>query len=161
MIDWNVTVREIGPKLLRYFSIRTDRSVAPDLVQETLLRLCQNVRRGDYNPQLGSLQMYAFGIGRLVLKENIRKTWEMEPLDDNLSDSRSSNYDNASASLISLSRAIKKLSPIEQDVILFFSQGFTINEIAASLTIPEGTVKSHISRARSKLTSLMGGETNV
>lgn len=48
--------------------------------------------------------------------------------------------------------ALRQLSPIEQDIVLrFHHRSETIAEIARSLGMPEGTVKSHLHRARRKL----------
>ncbi len=51
-----------------------------------------------------------------------------------------------------IARCAAKLSARELDVLLRFHQrGETLAEIAAALMIPEGTVKSHLHRARGKL----------
>ncbi len=51
-----------------------------------------------------------------------------------------------------IARCAARLSARELDVLLRFHQrGETLAEIAASLAIPEGTVKSHLHRARRKL----------
>ena len=48
--------------------------------------------------------------------------------------------------------ALRQLTPIEQDIVLrFHHRRETIVEIAAALSMPEGTVKSHLHRARRKL----------
>jgi RNA polymerase sigma-70 factor (ECF subfamily) len=51
-----------------------------------------------------------------------------------------------------LARALDPLSPVERDVLLRFHQrGESIREIARALALPEGTVKSHLHRARRRL----------
>jgi RNA polymerase sigma-70 factor (ECF subfamily) len=51
-----------------------------------------------------------------------------------------------------LERLLSRLAPIERDVLLRFHQdGQSVREIAAALGMPEGTVKSHLHRARRKL----------
>ena len=48
---------------------------------------------------------------------------------------------------------LRQLSPVEQDIVLrFHHRRETIVEIARALRMPEGTVKSHLHRARRKLT---------
>ena len=51
-----------------------------------------------------------------------------------------------------------RLPAIQQDVVLRFHQrGESIREIARDLNIPEGTVKSHLHRARRRLTEPEAG----
>lgn len=48
--------------------------------------------------------------------------------------------------------ALQRLSEIERDVVVrFHAREQSLREIAAALRIPEGTVKSHLHRARVKL----------
>ncbi len=52
----------------------------------------------------------------------------------------------------SVERALALLSTIERDVVLrFHARGDSIHEIALALAMPEGTIKSHLHRARKKL----------
>ena len=52
--------------------------------------------------------------------------------------------------------AIGKLPPDFKDaILLFYYQGFEINEIAEMTGLPEGTVSSRLSRARNKLKSVL------
>ena len=49
-------------------------------------------------------------------------------------------------------RMLLPLSPVERETLLRFHQrGESVAEIARALALPEGTVKSHLSRARHKL----------
>ena len=57
------------------------------------------------------------------------------------------NYQN-----IDLKRAIDSLNEeLRLTIILFYFEDLTISEIANMLNIPEGTVKSRLSRAKSKI----------
>jgi RNA polymerase sigma-70 factor, ECF subfamily len=48
--------------------------------------------------------------------------------------------------------ALRQLTPVEQDIVLrFHHRHETIVEIGAALGMPEGTVKSHLHRARRKI----------
>lgn len=52
----------------------------------------------------------------------------------------------------SIARLAARLSAVEFDVLVRFHQrGESLREISAALRIPEGTVKSHLHRARRKL----------
>jgi RNA polymerase sigma-70 factor (ECF subfamily) len=56
----------------------------------------------------------------------------------------------------SVERALGRLSGIERTIVLrFHARGESIREIAGALGMPDGTVKSHLHRARRKLA---GGE---
>lgn len=51
-----------------------------------------------------------------------------------------------------LDRLLASLEPVERDVLLrFHRSGESVREIATVLGMPEGTVKSHLSRGRRKL----------
>jgi RNA polymerase sigma factor (sigma-70 family) len=51
-----------------------------------------------------------------------------------------------------IERALVKLSSVEREIIVrFHARGESLREIAAALRMPEGTVKSHLHRARRKL----------
>src|SRR4051812_18710531 len=67
--DWNQIVNELGPCLYRYFSGVFTPARASDLVQESLIRLVQKHRQGEYHVNKGSLKSYAFGIARFVRLE--------------------------------------------------------------------------------------------
>jgi RNA polymerase sigma-70 factor (ECF subfamily) len=58
-----------------------------------------------------------------------------------------------------LARALEQLSSVERDVLVrFHARGESVREIAAALAVPEGTIKSHLHRARRKLAALGASE---
>lgn len=57
-----------------------------------------------------------------------------------------------------LAAALARLTPVQRDVlVLFHQQEWSIERIAQSLEVPEGTVKSHLSRARARLRMELDG----
>lgn len=59
-----------------------------------------------------------------------------------------------------LERHLARLAPVERTILLaFHGEGETLQEIAARLQLPVGTVKSHLHRARRKLVERSGEET--
>jgi len=60
-----------------------------------------------------------------------------------------------------LSQAIAKLPPEQRAAVaLFYTEDFSIAEIAAALNIPAGTVKTRLMHARRKLRRALEGETD-
>ncbi|MBI1861663.1 MAG: hypothetical protein HYR96_12165 [Deltaproteobacteria bacterium] len=71
-MNWDVAVEEIGPRLLRYFAATFPRPLAADLVQEVLVRLYQKHESGLFDPERGSLRMFAYGIAHFVRLETLK-----------------------------------------------------------------------------------------
>jgi len=58
-----------------------------------------------------------------------------------------------------LADAVNRLKPeFKEVVLLFYYQGFSVNEIAEMLQIAEGTVSSRLSRAREKIQAELQGD---
>lgn len=60
---------------------------------------------------------------------------------------------------IDLARAFDKLSPKNRLAItLYYYEGYTTAEIASILDVPDGTIKSRLSRARGTLKEILENE---
>jgi len=58
-----------------------------------------------------------------------------------------------------LSAMLERLDPTEREALVrFHARGQSVREIAAALRLPEGTVKSHLHRARRKLARFKSSE---
>jgi RNA polymerase sigma factor (sigma-70 family) len=69
---------------------------------------------------------------------------------------RASERVDAEAAVASIGPAVGQLTQGERDALILFAvEGLTYPEVAAALTIPVGTVRSRISRARSRLRELL------
>jgi RNA polymerase sigma-70 factor (ECF subfamily) len=171
-IDWDSVVEDLGPALLRYFlASGFARAHASDAVQETLLRLVRLAREGEYDPKRGSPRMLAFGIARLVKHEFYRNVSEHElhadtkeyaerPTADELSEgvarpaAQSSLEDHETRSR--LRGAIRSLDyPVREIFLLMIDEELRLEEISGILTIPVGTIKSHIHRGKEKLREIL------
>lgn len=162
-MNWNRVVEDLGPRLFRYFSVRFSAAESDDLTQETLIRLVRKVEERIFDPELGSLRMFAFGIAHFVALEHRRLT----PIQahEDLSDEIASDSKGAEEFLINEQNVIKlrqkmsMLSDKEQQILsLMVDEDMGPSAIAIILQIPEGTVKSHIHRAKVKLFQLMSQE---
>ncbi len=154
-IDWNAVAALLGPRLYNYFRRRGFIAQAADMTQETLLRLLEKAEFGEYNPNKGRLDQFAFGIARFVALEQRKRHPELmldlesvavadeEKIE---SDMQTQQYTTA------LRAAIGELTEAQQDVLwLILDEDLKLDEIALILEIPLGTVKSHVHRAKEQL----------
>jgi RNA polymerase sigma-70 factor (ECF subfamily) len=154
-IDWDATVRDVSPGLLRYFMAVFPRPLAADMVQEVLLRLVMKVRSGRFQANEGTLRMYAYGIARLVRLEGRRSEGRVLELvnPDQIATPALEDRDDKER----LRAAVARLKPVEQDVILLLlDKDLSLEEIGKLLDLPLGTVKSHVHRAKESLKTLLG-----
>jgi RNA polymerase sigma-70 factor (ECF subfamily) len=62
---------------------------------------------------------------------------------------------------IDLWRAIERLAPDDAElVVLKHIEGWTYDELSASLGVPRGTIMSRLYAARQRLLTLLGGESS-
>lgn len=126
---------------------------ADDVAQETLSRAWRYRRAFDAGRELGPwLRAAAL---RVFLDHRERRAREPEALE---SEPAAPVRDKV-ASRDALEHALLVLSTVERDVLLrFHRREESIAEIAQRLSMPEGTVKSHLHRARRKLAERMRPE---
>ena len=154
--EWNALVDELGPQLFRYFVGVFPRATAADQVQETLLRLVQKVRDGSFSPLAGSITAYAFGVARLVRLEAMRKESMHAEMAEGEELPANTHVPDHSDRAGHLRWAIRRLKPIEQEVLLRMIDGeHALEEIADQLELPLGTVKSHVHRAKESLRAIL------
>jgi RNA polymerase sigma-70 factor (ECF subfamily) len=147
-------------------------SDAEDLTQEVFFKLYKNL--ATFDTQKGSFQTWITTLARNLLVDHFRRTRldrASDSLDaafdgeqdgptmaDRLADPRPSQEHHV-ASLELKARvqgALKQLSPeLREAVILRDLEDMDYKEIAQILRIPEGTVKSRISRGRGELAKLL------
>lgn len=138
---------------LRRVAVGAARSEVEDMVQEVMERALRYRASFDAARELGPwLRGTALRVlldHRAKLEKAPRELGEREP------DDRGASSDETGASLErheSIERALERLSPVERDVVVrFHGRDESIRDIAAALALPEGTVKSHLHRARRKL----------
>lgn len=161
LVDWNLVVDDLGPRLYRFFTMRYHDHSAADLVQEVLSRLYSKVSEGKFDPELGNLRSFAFGIAVNVQRESMRERvkWNYEELDSDHGAQSEQDLDGSEVRRISLRKAIEKLSTKEQQVLqLLLDRDLKLDEIGELLDIPLNTVKSHVSRAKQKLRKILSDQ---
>ncbi|NYF90914.1 RNA polymerase sigma factor [Tunturiibacter empetritectus] len=145
---------------------------AEDLTQEVFLKLYKNL--SSFDTQKGSFQTWITTLARNLLVDHFRRTRlerASDSLDatfdgeedgptmaDRLADPRpSQEHHVAGLELkVRVQHALKQLSPeLREAVILRDLEDMDYKEISQVLRIPEGTVKSRISRGRGELARLL------
>ncbi len=144
---------------------------AEDLTQDVFLKIYSNL--GSFDATRGSLPVWITTMTRNLLVDNFRRTrnqratgsldegWdqaeEQRPrlsVSDRLADPGPSPHDSAARQELQkmVQKALMKVSvELREAVILRDLQDLDYKEIAQVLAIPEGTVKSRISRGRAEL----------
>ncbi len=145
---------------------------AEDLTQDVFLKLYRNL--DSYDRQKGSFQTWITTLARNLLVDHFRRT-RMDRASDSLDASVSRDEDGATladrladprpsqeahASGLELKariqQALAQLSPELREAVVFRDlEDMDYKEIAQVLRIPEGTVKSRISRGRGELARLL------
>jgi RNA polymerase sigma-70 factor (ECF subfamily) len=144
---------------------------AEDLTQDVFLKIYSNL--GSFDGARGSLQVWITTMTRNLLVDNFRRTknlratgsldegWneaeELKPIDRLVSRDASPHEMAAKKELEKMVQAAlaKVSTELREAVILRDLQDMDYKEIAQVLGIPEGTVKSRISRGRAELARLL------
>jgi RNA polymerase sigma-70 factor (ECF subfamily) len=149
-------------------------SDAEDLTQEVFLKLYRNLP--SFDTQKGSFQTWITTLARNLLVDHFRRTRLERATDsldasisndddsngqtmgDRLADPRPSQEAHASGLELKakIQQALAQLSPELREAVVFRDlEDMDYKEIAQVLRIPEGTVKSRISRGRGELARLL------
>lgn len=137
--------------------------VAEDLVQEAFVRVLKNLDRFDDRFRFST---WLFTIARRLFVNHIQKFAPSFDSDTvGLASGRSRRPDQITADGESRSNllgvlevALDSLSLVQREIVLLFhQQEWPIEEIAHHLSMPEGTVKSHLHRARRRMLEAIRG----
>ncbi|WP_446745471.1 RNA polymerase sigma factor [Silvibacterium acidisoli] len=144
---------------------------AEDLTQDVFIKVYGNLSAFDLSR--GSFQTWLTTLARNLLVDHFRRSrnqrvtdsmdagWDEaaeQPVADRLMASGPNQHDHAAQQEIAkmVQQALTKISPeLREAVILRDLQDMDYKEIAQVLRIPEGTVKSRISRGRAELARLL------
>ncbi len=130
---------------------------AEDIVQEAFVRVLKNLDRFDSRFRFST---WLFTIAKRLYVNSIQKrrpAYDSETVGALEGGHDSPGLDAAQSETIANVRrivdfALKHLGPQQREIILLFhQQNWPITEIALYLDMPEGTVKSHLHRARRRM----------
>jgi len=162
---WEVIINRYSRRIFNLSYRFTGRKEeAEDLTQEIFIRIYQNL--GSFRADSGSLQHWILRVARNLIIDCYRQkkpfqnsigSEEMETM--NLQDHRTPTpfrrAEQAEASKF-LKEGLSALDPELKDaIVLRYVRGLAYREIASILDVPEGTIKSRISRGRSQLARLL------
>ena len=139
------------------FRLCGQSDLAEDLSQEAFVRVIRSLDRFDERFRFST---WLFTIGKRLLvnaQQKMRPTSDSEMVEYRADDARTpllavenAERDQRICKLVEI--AIDSLvSPQREIVLLFHQQGWPVQRIAAELGMPEGTVKSHLFRARRRM----------
>ncbi|MCM1028904.1 MAG: sigma-70 family RNA polymerase sigma factor [Pseudoflavonifractor sp.] len=128
-----------------------DEALADDLAQETFLKAYLAIR------SLEGVTRFKTWLFRIAYREfltHLRRERPTESID--LVDLAEDEPDEPAVSHSSLAEAIMSLPEAQRAAVqLFYYEDFSIARIAAITGRPQGTIKVYLSRARSRLASLL------
>ena len=140
----------------------SDVSDAEDLTQEIFLAVYRSIGGFQGHSTLGTW-IYRVAMNHCLDYRRKRKL-DTLPLDEELTLATQNWRDDPAASAdrqelsARVEAAINRLSPVHRDVIILHElQGLTYQEVANTLDVPVGTVKSRLSNAFRRLRDLLGG----
>lgn len=131
--------------------------VAEDILQEAFVRVLKNLDRFDTRFRFST---WLFTIAKRLYVNSVQKhrpTYDSDVVGDRQGDQASPGSNAARNETIANARtvvdfALAELAPHQREIILLFHQQcWPITEIAVYLDMPEGTVKSHLHRARKRM----------
>jgi RNA polymerase sigma factor (sigma-70 family) len=148
----------------RYAARRLGPGPAEDIVAETFLVAFR--QRDRYDPARCDARPWLFGIAGNLIRRHYRDEVRqlralartgVDPAAESFTD-RSDARLAAGAASRAVAAAIADLDPDQRDVLLLITWGeLTYDQAAEALGVPEGTVRSRMNRARTRLRAALGG----
>lgn len=139
--------------------IITDPTHAEEVAQDTFLALWR--RPGAFDPHRGSLQTFLLGIARnkaidLIRREESRRRTRDALMAETEMNPTQQGPESGLEERQEVLTALQQVSEVQREaLILAYFGGRTYREVAAELSIPEGTAKTRLRDGLSKLRELM------
>ena len=157
---FDALIRQWHRPLWLYVRRMTGRAEdADDVLQDVWLRTIRGI------PQLrdgARLRGWLFGIARRVLMDRLRHQYATPAASDVVPEDLQAESEplDREAELAALESTLESLPLAEREALtLFYLQDLSLADIAETLSIPVGTVKSRLFRARRMARALMEGRT--
>lgn len=126
-----------------------DADSAAELTQDIWLRVVRGIGRIEDTSRFRS---WLFGIAHRAFADQLRRKYRAAqplPAQDDVAEA---DDGGAAFDIAELERGLARLAPVEREILtLFYLEELAIDEVATSLSIPTGTVKSRLHRARKQL----------
>ena len=133
-----------------------DRGRAEDVTQDIFLKLWQVLPAYDGR---AAPSTWLYTIARNTCLSALRSEVRRQTLPlDSIAEPLAAEATGGSDALnrIELERCLERLPEVQRDVItLFYLQDKSVEEVARMLDLPEGTIKSHLHRARLALAAMI------
>jgi RNA polymerase sigma-70 factor (ECF subfamily) len=145
-------VRAHAPALARHMGRIAGRQVSDDLLQDVWLRAFRGIIR---LREGASLRPWLLGIAHHVVMDHFRLRYadNSAPLEDDFADAPA---DDREEMLALLEARLAALPVIERETLtLFYLEEMSLADIARIQSVPTGTVKSRLFRARNLLRGAM------
>lgn len=136
-------------------SLCRDRAAADDLAQDALARAWEN--RRSYQPGT-NLKAWVAMITRNQFYSDKRRSWRQQPLDQEVAERTLVAVSNPQATLEldEVRRAMARLPEDQREaLVLIGAGGLSYEEVAAICGVAVGTIKSRVSRARTRLAEIL------
>lgn len=135
------------------FSILHNEQDCADAVQEAILKAY------DRRNKLRDIRCFKTWLVRIVINECygiLRKAKRYQSFDEAVAEDKTYPGNYVKEEYLDLYQAIARLGEKEKVcIILFYMEDYSVAEIADTLKIPVGTVKSRLNRARKELKGLL------
>ncbi len=129
-----------------------DTMLAADLSQETFIKAYKAIK------SFRGTSRFKTWLYRIACNEyySHRRAYHPTADIDAVPDDQAESSETLSDRHIDIAEAIKRLNDNERaTVLLFYMEDMPLRKIAAITGMPEGTIKSHLSRARTKLAHIL------
>jgi RNA polymerase sigma-70 factor (ECF subfamily) len=139
-----------------------DRGRAEDAVQETFTSVWRSA--GSYKPERGPGAPWLYAVARNAIADRGRARTEQpaEPPDEPSQEAGPAEQAESSWVAWRVHRALEGLPPNEREVLeLAYWKQLSQSEIAQSLSIPLGTVKTRTRSALARMADVLDGELHV
>lgn len=152
---FGILVEEYQSGIRRFFLNLTlgDSDLSDDLAQDTFLKAYTNIR------SFKGISKFKTWLYRIAYNEYyswIRKRHE-EKIDEDIAPPDTISNENEGRDIkMDVWTSMKNLSEVERSVIiLFYMEDQPIKKIEGITGLPEGTIKSHLSRAKMKMAKIL------